>query len=147
MDVRVEGDPVGPLPGYDDDEALRGDPTQLGERGAEVLHVLEGVRRHDGVERIVGEGKALDVRFAEDRATMADRAIAGCQGDVDADDAVVTGQHAPGIPCRSATSSTVSPSGRRDDGFERLGGEVGVALVEAWSGGCGRRRRTPRATA
>jgi hypothetical protein len=69
VDVRVERDPVRALPRHDHDETLRGDAAELGERTAEVLDVLERVRRHDGVERVVAEGSCS--MFASQRIALA----------------------------------------------------------------------------
>ncbi len=109
--MRVERDPVWPLPRHHDDESLRRDSAQLGDRDPEVLHVLERVRGDDGVECIVSEGQAFDVRLTEDRALMADGAVTGCECDVDTDDAVLTSQDARQVSLATArTSSTVEPT-------------------------------------
>ena len=47
-----------------DDDPLPGDAPELVERDAEVLYVLQRVRRDDGVEGAIAERQLLDVRVA-----------------------------------------------------------------------------------
>jgi hypothetical protein len=59
--MRIESRPIRSLSGNDHDDTHAGDSTKLIERGAQMLYMLESVRRDDGVERRVAKRKFLDV--------------------------------------------------------------------------------------
>src|SRR4051812_45953942 len=72
----------------DEDEAVPGGARGVVQRDAEMLDVLQRVRRDDGVEGAIAERQLLDVRVAPAHVGMGP-AAAGLYGDVTTDDVVL----------------------------------------------------------
>ena len=112
------------------DDPLAGHPSKLVERGAEVLHVLQGVRGDHRVERPVAERELLDVAVAPPDVGM--RPTPACRDcDVAADDVVVGRQPFADVAETARDVEHALPPHGAQHPVERLGGEVGGALLEA----------------